>query len=99
MYWLRKALANGNSEAESLLATTERVINSFCANCSVKFVDEKCKKRCCSRCRAANYCSTECQRIHWKRGHKKFCVDKDMDIKDVEIDLADLTSSTCRRET
>ena len=28
----------------------------------------------CSRCLAARYCSRECQRSHWKAGHKQVCV-------------------------
>ena len=28
----------------------------------------------CSRCTSAFYCSTDCQRTHWRDGHKKTCV-------------------------
>ena len=28
----------------------------------------------CSRCKSAFYCSTHCQRTHWRDGHKKTCV-------------------------
>lgn len=28
----------------------------------------------CSRCRVAQYCSPECQKSHWKEGHKNECV-------------------------
>lgn len=28
----------------------------------------------CSRCFGVKYCSRECQREHWKAGHKKTCV-------------------------
>ena len=28
----------------------------------------------CSRCQKARYCGAECQKIHWKAGHKKECV-------------------------
>lgn len=28
----------------------------------------------CSRCKGPKYCSVECQRHHWKNGHKKFCI-------------------------
>ena len=27
----------------------------------------------CSRCRQLYYCSTFCQRVHWKRGHSRVC--------------------------
>jgi hypothetical protein len=29
----------------------------------------------CSRCKNACYCSKECQKSHWKAGHKKECID------------------------
>jgi hypothetical protein len=28
----------------------------------------------CSRCKRATYCSTHCQRTHWRDGHKRACV-------------------------
>ena len=27
----------------------------------------------CKRCRMSLYCSSECQRVHWKAGHKEEC--------------------------
>ena len=27
----------------------------------------------CSQCRKAYYCGAECQRLQWKKGHKKHC--------------------------
>ena len=27
----------------------------------------------CSKCRTVSYCSTKCQRVHWKGGHKYVC--------------------------
>ena len=29
----------------------------------------------CSRCKQQFYCSKDCQKMHWKRGHKKVCVE------------------------
>ena len=29
--------------------------------------------KCCSRCREACYCSSACQKQHWKEGHKAEC--------------------------
>ena len=30
--------------------------------------------RACSRCKVARYCCKDCQKKHWKEGHKKECV-------------------------
>ena len=35
------------------------------------------KFRACSRCNVTRYCSKECQKKHWKEGHKKECVAKE----------------------
>ena len=43
----------------------------FCANCGV-FETEGNKFKVCARCKAALYCSRECQRMAWK-DHKKRC--------------------------
>jgi hypothetical protein len=32
-----------------------------------------CKNRKCARCKNVVYCSAECQKKHWKEGHKKVC--------------------------
>jgi len=29
--------------------------------------------QCCGNCRIPVYCSRKCQKVHWKRGHKKVC--------------------------
>jgi TPR repeat protein len=42
---------------------------SHCEHC-VKPCDRIMK---CSRCRGAGYCSKECQKVHWKLGHKIDC--------------------------
>ena len=39
----------------------------ICAVCGVPSQSK------CSRCRAASYCSSDCQAKHWKAGHKKQC--------------------------
>ena len=42
----------------------------ICTNC----LKQTCKKLSrCSRCKIAHYCSKECQKDHWKNGHKKQC--------------------------
>jgi Ankyrin repeats (3 copies)/MYND finger/Ankyrin repeats (many copies) len=40
-----------------------------CANCQKSGI----KLRACSKCHAAQYCSTACQRLHW-RAHKPTCI-------------------------
>ena len=35
----------------------------------------------CSRCRAVQYCSLNCQKSHWKQGHKMQCKATDTDIE------------------
>lgn len=42
--------------------------DSFCHNCSK--IGNTLK---CSKCKRARYCSRECQKSHWKAGHKKTC--------------------------
>ena len=69
----------------SFVANTEKIIHSFCANCQLP----RAYKKLCSRCRAASYCSEECQRKHWENGHRKLCCDKDMDMNDFEINFDD----------
>lgn len=42
----------------------------LCENCQIR---EGLKR--CARCKLACYCSRECQKKHWKAGHKTNCVD------------------------
>ena len=42
---------------------------------AVRAPSTPCKK--CARCHEAQYCSTDCQRAHWKKGHKRTCGLKD----------------------
>ena len=43
-----------------------------CGYCGTEKVQQLLKK--CTRCRAMHYCSSDCQRAHWKRGgHKRAC--------------------------
>ncbi|KAJ7617888.1 hypothetical protein FB45DRAFT_932883 [Roridomyces roridus] len=45
-------------------------MNGFCVTCRVTLPYDDLKR--CSRCQNATYCSTSCQKSHWKV-HKKFC--------------------------
>lgn len=42
--------------------------------------DRDCVMRQCGRCRLSRYCSRECQKAHWKYGHKKWCQDPDSPV-------------------
>ncbi|XP_035667456.1 uncharacterized protein LOC118410081 [Branchiostoma floridae] len=37
----------------------------------------------CARCLLARYCSVECQKLHWKNGHKEECFTKEDLLKEV----------------
>ena len=63
-----------------ILAKFEDMLKAICANCG-----GTAPQRRCSRCGSASYCSKECQRAHWKKGHRDQCCDKDMDIQDFEL--------------
>lgn len=39
---------------------------------------------CCSRCHTAWYCNSNCQRAHYKSGHKQICLAVAKDLKKVE---------------
>ena len=39
----------------------------------------------CGRCMMARYCSKECQRSHWKAGHKAHCMGYDVEQKHLPI--------------
>ncbi|GAB1610491.1 uncharacterized protein LOC115221259 [Argonauta hians] len=43
-----------------------------CTNCKKKAPEGK-KFAVCGRCKKAWYCSTKCQKISWKNGHKSIC--------------------------
>ena len=42
---------------------------STCSNCRRRLE----QRLCCSKCRTVEYCSADCQRAHWKSGHKDEC--------------------------
>lgn len=77
LYWARKSMSLGYDDARSLVSQIEAAVLNTCANCEVKVgANPKIFSR-CSQCKAASYCSKECQVTHWKKGHKWDCVDKD----------------------
>ena len=42
-----------------------------CASCQKDLSENE--KKTCSGCHTITYCSTECQHLHWKQGHKREC--------------------------
>jgi hypothetical protein len=44
-------------------------VSYICCSCE----KETATRRSCGRCKARNYCSTDCQRVDWLRGHRSEC--------------------------
>jgi hypothetical protein len=55
---------------KKMMGTSRRCCN-HCDKSEVEWGGHKM----CSRCKNACYCSKECQKAHWKAGHKKECID------------------------
>ena len=77
--YLSLAAANGLKEAKEILRAAfpngaPSASASFCAQCGVT----PSNLSVCARCKAVSYCSKECQRVHWKAGHKKACYPEDI---------------------
>jgi TPR repeat protein len=69
IYWLEKARGNGYEAAEAALREIDDDLKKGCAYCSK--LRESCKSlNRCSRCKGAYYCGKECQKMHWRKGHK-----------------------------
>ena len=61
-----------------------------CASCATAGAKKK-----CSVCMSAWYCNGECQKRHWKAGHKKACPKlQSLRQQREELELARSTSST-----
>ena len=41
----------------------------------------------CSACRAVRYCSAECQRAHWKKGHKRACATLRLQAQEANVEV------------
>ncbi|KAJ7221500.1 hypothetical protein GGX14DRAFT_558992 [Mycena pura] len=44
-----------------------------CSNLKCHETGPRAKFKCCSRCTRADYCSTKCQSIDWRDGHRSIC--------------------------
>ena len=78
LQWLKMAARQGHNEAILALkrARSQAVPESLdrvCSHCSTQ-ASESNHLMTCARCKSAFYCSRNCQRAHWKAGHKKICV-------------------------
>jgi len=53
-------------------------------------------KKSCSKCQSVFYCSVDCQRKHWKSGHKKEC--DEMKTKSIQVAEKTLEFLACKEE-
>lgn len=72
---LRKEAASLRKAARNMSVATgiRTQLLDVCEYCAVHAPEAERFKR-CARCQAVTYCSHECQKAHWKQGHKKACV-------------------------
>ena len=90
LVWFQKAAAQGDSEAKKYATVAEehlrasrtasqpqqqrKVGNHQCAACGAASGPGGTAIKPCGRCKRVSYCGKECQRAHWKAGHKAACV-------------------------
>jgi hypothetical protein len=58
------------------VARSDGNLTRQCAFCGVDGTTNGLKLKPCSRCKIPFYCGVECQRAHWKEGHKAICTPK-----------------------
>lgn len=83
MFWARRAVAteeeslspssSSNGLAHYYLTQMINLMRIRCAGCDA--IDEDGFEKKCSKCKASFYCSKECQKRHWRAGHKTDCCD------------------------
>ena len=78
----------------SILCPIE-ALESLTAKCTQCGAVKKLKQ--CSVCHAVAYCSTECQKLHWKAGHKKVCAQYRA-TSDAKFCVIDVTKKSKRDE-
>ena len=66
---------SGDASASSPESPPEKPAASspLCASCGAESGPGAAALKPCSRCKAVSYCGKECQRAHWKAGHKAAC--------------------------
>ena len=68
LFWIRRAVKNGNETAKSNRDEMEALAHRFCRTCLKPNPQMK-----CSRCRAVSYCNKTCQTQGWNLGHRTAC--------------------------
>lgn len=72
---LERAVQNWNPKEKLLEEQDQDQIYIFCSSPTCrKMYEESFKFRYCGACRVARYCSENCQKDHWKKGHKDACL-------------------------
>ena len=74
LFWFQQCSEKEDFPANHPLVRIESTIRENCNQCNAYL--PKGKQSCCVECKAAYYCSRDCQMAHWKAGHKKDCVRK-----------------------
>ncbi|KAJ7611209.1 hypothetical protein FB45DRAFT_941273 [Roridomyces roridus] len=72
--------------------SSDRVPTRACDNVECDLVSAKADLKRCSCCESVYYCSTDCQRLDWNRGHRKTCTS----IRAYSLQNPDLLSSRDR---
>jgi TPR repeat protein len=75
--WARKAKSSGEKDAALLVSKIEEKLKNSCACCGISAHESKLKV--CSRCEAAYYCNSNCQRLHWNVHREGCCPSVDLD--------------------
>ncbi|EJK46710.1 hypothetical protein THAOC_34616 [Thalassiosira oceanica] len=75
VYWGKRAAKLGNEEAAAAVKQIDDLLSGVCANCNKPASSVNLKR--CTKCRVFRYCGRDCQREHWKAGHKLDCCKTD----------------------
>lgn len=78
-FWLRMAAASGHEEAILCAEAREKRIAKLCGVCGKTSSNNDAKLLKCTKCKSVAYCGRDCQRKHWKIGHKTDCYSPESD--------------------
>jgi len=88
LFWARKAEKGHEGDAferRRFLEYVESKRDEACSCCG-KPPQQDQRLKCCTRCRSTAYCGKDCQRRHWKMGHKVDCFSPPEELKDATSD-------------